>query len=319
MHPRAGDCTGCIIGGPGERRPGRRRSCVYALGPVHHGHVTRPTWQPAALVAPDASPHPETDVPTAARSPVSSAARRRAAAPWRWPTHIAAAGRRTLLACTCYGLGDPYPKSPTRGAASRRPLRLRYSAWLEDCSLPVWMPGSRCATCKRPPHMLTREPRCGMTTLGNCISWARNRRSASHGRIGIAFCAPDGGSVTKQVSRVLPSDAGSVRWRVEVVRGALFKRTEEEKGLGGWAPVPRRGIRTVGITDSTITGPRQSGPARHVYSRRLRRRSHPVTGIGWNSSVRRPSAAGQSSHYQRSDRYSSVTHRDPRANANPPT
>jgi len=38
-----------------------------------------------------------------------------------------------------------------------------------------------------------------------------------------------------------------------VVRGALFKRIEEEKGLGGWAPAPRRGIRTVGITDSAIS------------------------------------------------------------------
>ena len=35
--------------------------------------------------------------------------------------------------------------------------------------------------------------------------------------------------------------------------GALFKRTEEEKGLSGWAPAPRRGIRTVGITDSAIS------------------------------------------------------------------
>src|SRR5216683_1460570 len=37
-------------------------------------------------------------------------------------------------------------------------------------------------------------------------------------------------------------------------RGALFKRIEEEKGLGGWAPTPRRGIPRVGITDSAITG-----------------------------------------------------------------
>ena len=43
---------------------------------------------------------------------------------------------------------------------------------------------------------------------------------------------PGGGSVTRQVSRVLPSDAGSVRWRVEAVRGALFKRIEEEQGVG---------------------------------------------------------------------------------------
>ena len=37
-----------------------------------------------------------------------------------------------------------------------------------------------------------------------------------------------------------------------MIRGALFKRIEEEKGLGGWAPTPRQGIRTVGITDSAI-------------------------------------------------------------------
>ena len=49
-----------------------------------------------------------------------------------------------------------------------------------------------------------------------------------------------------------------------MVRGALFKRIEEEKGLGGWAPAPRRGIRTVGITDSAITdahGTRPGGRA----------------------------------------------------------
>ena len=40
-----------------------------------------------------------------------------------------------------------------------------------------------------------------------------------------------------------------------MVRGALFKRIEEEKGLGGWAPAPRRGIQTVGIPDSAITDP----------------------------------------------------------------
>ena len=37
-----------------------------------------------------------------------------------------------------------------------------------------------------------------------------------------------------------------------MVGGALFKRTEEEQGLGGWAPARRRGIRTVGISDSAI-------------------------------------------------------------------
>ena len=37
-----------------------------------------------------------------------------------------------------------------------------------------------------------------------------------------------------------------------MVRGALFKRIEEEKGLGGLAPAPGRGIRTVLISDSAI-------------------------------------------------------------------
>ena len=62
-----------------------------------------------------------------------------------------------------------------------------------------------------------------------------------------------------------------------MVRGALFKRIEEEKGLGGWAPAPRRGIRTVGITDSAITGPRQLGPARHLHRRRLPCGRRPVS------------------------------------------
>jgi integrase len=59
---------------------------------------------------------------------------------------------------------------------------------------PRSMPGSRCATCKRPPHTLTREPRCGMTTLGNCIrcmsrmrlcdSWQLARRADLPGILG---------------------------------------------------------------------------------------------------------------------------------------
>ena len=40
-----------------------------------------------------------------------------------------------------------------------------------------------------------------------------------------------------------------------MVRGALFKRIEEEKGLGGLAPAPGRGIRTVLISDSAISDP----------------------------------------------------------------
>jgi Phage integrase family len=47
--------------------------------------------------------------------------------------------------------------------------------------------GCRCVTCRRPPPMRIRGPRCGMTTLGNCISRARNRRSPGRVGIGMAF------------------------------------------------------------------------------------------------------------------------------------
>ena len=42
-----------------------------------------------------------------------------------------------------------------------------------------------------------------------------------------------------------------------MARGALFKRIEEEKGLGGWAPAPRRGIQTV--EDHNLVGPEDAG------------------------------------------------------------
>ena len=70
------------------------------------GRATRPTWRPAALVAPHASPPPKTDVRAAASSPVSHAARCRADAPRTWPLRIAAAGRPTLLAWTCDTAGQ---------------------------------------------------------------------------------------------------------------------------------------------------------------------------------------------------------------------
>ena len=54
MHPGAAGCIGCIIGGPGERRPVGAAAARDASG-LRFGHITRPTWQPAALVAPHAS------------------------------------------------------------------------------------------------------------------------------------------------------------------------------------------------------------------------------------------------------------------------
>jgi hypothetical protein len=39
-----------------------------------------------------------------------------------------------------------------RGQEQRRPDRwLTHSAWLEHCSLPVWMPVLLCATCRTTP------------------------------------------------------------------------------------------------------------------------------------------------------------------------
>ena len=50
-----------------------------------------------------------------------------------------------------------------------------------------------------------------------------------------------------------------------MVGGALFKRIEEDKGLGGWALAPRRGIRTVGIPESTRSGSYQSRPPPQLH------------------------------------------------------
>ena len=64
---------------------------------------------------------------------------------------------------------------------------------------PVWMPGSRCATCKRPPRTLTREQRCAMT--GPAAAWTGTRPTSSpptsqalHGKgVPAGNAPPDGG------------------------------------------------------------------------------------------------------------------------------
>src|SRR5258708_37486954 len=55
MHPGAAGCIGRIIGGPAERCPAGAAAARDAPGLGIIGHVTRLTWQPAALVAPHAS------------------------------------------------------------------------------------------------------------------------------------------------------------------------------------------------------------------------------------------------------------------------
>ncbi len=65
---------------------------------------------------------PETDVPAAASSPVSHAARRRAAMPRTWPARVTAAGRWRLLTWPLlHGPRRSIPVITNPGVASRRP------------------------------------------------------------------------------------------------------------------------------------------------------------------------------------------------------
>ena len=87
---------------------------------------------------------------------------------------------------------------------------------------------------------------------------------------------PDRGRLTRHVSGAIPSDAESTRWKVEAVGGLSSSASRKGRGLRGWTPTPRRGIRTLPIPDVAITGPWQPGPARDLYCRRLRRRRRPI-------------------------------------------
>ena len=81
MHPGAAGCTWRITGGPSERRPAAPHLPGTRWVPASLTHVTRLTCnQPLSLhlMHPRAQ---EGDVPTAANSPASYAARRRAAVP----------------------------------------------------------------------------------------------------------------------------------------------------------------------------------------------------------------------------------------------
>ena len=60
------------------------------------------------------------------------------------------------------------PGSPSRSPRTRCGTR---------SSPPRWMPGSRCATCRKPPPMRTRGPRCDMT--GPAAAWTGTRPTLS--------------------------------------------------------------------------------------------------------------------------------------------
>ena len=53
--------------------------------------------------------------------------------------------------------------------------------------VPLSMPGWICVMSRSPPATPTHAPRCVTTSLGYCISRARNRRSPGHYGVGIAF------------------------------------------------------------------------------------------------------------------------------------
>jgi len=81
----------------------------------------------------------------------------------------------------------PCATSP-RPPASRSPRHTRTCS-ATTTSRPCSTLALTCATCRSLPGTPTRAPGCGTRTLGNFISWERNRRSAGHSRVGIAFGA----------------------------------------------------------------------------------------------------------------------------------
>ena len=92
-------------------------------------------------------------------------------------------------------------------------VQLTHSAWLVNRSLPVWMPASRCATFRRPPHMLIRGPRLDM--IGPAGAWTGTQpilsRPTSRVPPGnlqrLAACLPGGHS--RQADRpAAPDDLG---------------------------------------------------------------------------------------------------------------
>jgi len=98
----------------GERREGRAE-------PSHHWSRHAPDLAPAALVAPGASRVPGPEVPAAASSPVSSAARRRAAVPQTWPARIAALGRWRLLTWPWSTAGGIHTRNHRPGSSLQAP------------------------------------------------------------------------------------------------------------------------------------------------------------------------------------------------------
>ena len=137
MHPGAAGCIGRIVRNPGERCPAGATAARDAPGLRIIGHVTRLTWQPAALVAPHASRARRQASPAGqlARQPRGKPTRRHAADVAG--THRS---RRPVeapdLVLLC-GPGDPHGNHQPGSSLQGSLLRLRYSAWFVIRSLPV--------------------------------------------------------------------------------------------------------------------------------------------------------------------------------------
>ena len=98
------------------------------------------------------------------------------------PVFLAPDGRR-LDRHGAGGLSAGWPAAP---GSPRTSGRTRCGT---RASPPHSTPTSCSAMSRKQPRTLIPGPRCGMTTLRNCIGRERNRRSAGHDRVGIALRA----------------------------------------------------------------------------------------------------------------------------------
>jgi hypothetical protein len=116
---------------------------------------------------------PETDGPAAANSPVSHTACRRAAMPRTWPTRVAAADRWRILTWPCSTAEEIHTRNHQPGSSFQPPAPAEVFGVVGTFSLPVWMPGCRCGTCRRRRRTRIRGPRSGMT--GPAAAWTGTR------------------------------------------------------------------------------------------------------------------------------------------------
>jgi hypothetical protein len=169
MHPGAAGCTGRIIARLSDRRTAGTAAARHAPDFRIIGRATRPTWQPAALVARDAS-RPGDRCPRGrqlARQPRGTPPGRCAAGRGRRASQPPT-GRRSWPGLR-HGWADPYRQPPTSGVASRRPAPAEVFSMVRNPLPTSWTPGFRCAMSRKRRRMRIRGRRCGMT--GPAPAW----------------------------------------------------------------------------------------------------------------------------------------------------